>query len=264
MKPRRRTDGAPMEEGDMPGTAILNLQASQQHALDASPGARPLLSQTPSSNSSLPTLPSQPPVVPAASVATSTSALTPPDETIAPGSSRKRRQQAPATSLAPTLTAPPAISGADTIVSPPMTGSALVQTTSSPQKRRRTSQNPTTFSSVSSSSANPSSLQGVPNQPSQAPPSEPTTVAGLVQLPLLEEVLETIKTRATPPRWREQALDIFFQEFSGEELDLQVKISENVLSNNENKAMVFCKMPPMVRRHWVGKFREMHQLNKTS
>lgn len=99
---------------------------------------------------------------------------------------------------------------------------------------------------------------------SQTQSGEPTTVAGLLQLPLLEEVLETLKTRAAPPRWREQALDIFFREFSGEELDLQVKISENVLSNNENKAMVFCKMPPLVRQHWVGKFREMHQLNKTS
>jgi hypothetical protein len=86
--------------------------------------------------------------------------------------------------------------------------------------------------------------------------------ASSAQLPLIEELLEALRTRAAP-RWREQALDIFFQEFSEEELDLQVKISENVLSI-ENKAMVFCKMPRNVRQHWVGKFREMHQLNKTS
>uniref|UniRef100_A0A0B7JN51 Uncharacterized protein n=1 Tax=Bionectria ochroleuca TaxID=29856 RepID=A0A0B7JN51_BIOOC len=106
--------------------------------------------------------------------------------------------------------------------------------------------------------------------PSTAVPSVPPTLGGShmqqtassAQLPLIEELLEALRTRAAP-RWREQALDIFFQEFSEEELDLQVKISENVLSI-ENKAMVFCKMPRNVRQHWVGKFREMHQLNKTS
>lgn len=84
----------------------------------------------------------------------------------------------------------------------------------------------------------------------------------LLQVSIVEELLEALKTRGAP-RWREQALDIFFGDFSNEELDLQVKISENVLSN-EHKAMVFCKMPEGVRQHWVSKFREMHQLNKTA
>jgi predicted rRNA methylase YqxC with S4 and FtsJ domains len=77
---------------------------------------------------------------------------------------------------------------------------------------------------------------------------------------MLVELLEAVKARAVGPRWREEALDLFFRDFSTEDLDLQIKISENVLSN-ENKAMVFCKMPFRVRQHWVKRFREMHHKN---
>jgi len=58
-------------------------------------------------------------------------------------------------------------------------------------------------------------------------------------------------------QWREQALDMFFRDFADEDLDLQVKIAEGVLSN-EGKAMVFCKMPVQVRQHWVRRLRETH------
>ena len=95
-----------------------------------------------------------------------------------------------------------------------------------------------------------------------ATPAQKQDTLSMLHVPLLEEMVEALKHRAAP-RWREQALEIFFRDFAGEELDLQVKISENVLSN-EHKAMVFCKMPLRVRQHWVGQFREMHQLNKTT
>lgn len=73
---------------------------------------------------------------------------------------------------------------------------------------------------------------------------------------LLEELVDVFKTRSAP-RWREEALDIFFRDFADEELDFQVKISENLLSN-EDKAMVFCKMPLRVRQHWIHRLRELH------
>lgn len=57
--------------------------------------------------------------------------------------------------------------------------------------------------------------------------------------------------------WPEQAMDIFFRDFAGEDMDLQLKIAEKVLGD-ENKAMVFCKMPDALRRHWVKRLREVH------
>ncbi len=58
-------------------------------------------------------------------------------------------------------------------------------------------------------------------------------------------------------KWQEQAMDMFFRDFAGEDMDLQLKIAEKVLTD-ENKAMVFCKMPDVLRRHWVKRLREVH------
>jgi hypothetical protein len=77
---------------------------------------------------------------------------------------------------------------------------------------------------------------------------------------LLEEGLlamaESVKSRSSP-RWSEQALEIFFRESADEDMDLQLKIAEKVLTD-ENKAMVFCKMSEALRQHWVKRLREMH------
>lgn len=245
MKPRRKTDGA-IDDAEMPGTGVINLQGNPQTAM-SSPGQqpRPALSQTPtgSSANSIPTQQMQQAtvatIVPSQTVATaSSSALTPPDET-APQSqnhARKRRQGANGTHAEPA-------------VSPSLGDAAPTSTASSPSKRRRTSSRGASLTATA------------PVLASSVLPGHALEAPALFQTPL-EELLDALKSRAAP-RWREQALDIFFRDFSSEELDLQVKISENILSN-ENKAMVFCKMPDRVRQHWVGKFREMHQLNKTS
>lgn len=255
MRPRRQTDGAaPVDEGPMPGTNVIAPPNTQAAIVDGT-ATRALLSQTPSSNGSIPP---QQTVGPGATLVAGASALTPPEDTLTQAQGRKRRQQGHPTA---SLTSVPNGHSMMDVASPPVAPAPpSSHETNSPSKRRRTSQNPASFSFVAPPAANTSSQAQTQSQLT----GEPTTVAGLLQLPLLEEVLEALKARAAPPRWREQALDIFFQEFSNEELDLQVKISENVLSNNENKAMVFCKMPPHVRQHWVGKFREMHQLNKSS
>lgn len=55
-------------------------------------------------------------------------------------------------------------------------------------------------------------------------------------------------------QWREKAVDLFYRDFSAEELDLQVRVPQELFSN-EHTAMVFCKMPCQVREHWVRSLR---------
>ncbi|ORY70441.1 Myb/SANT-like DNA-binding domain-containing protein [Pseudomassariella vexata] len=70
---------------------------------------------------------------------------------------------------------------------------------------------------------------------------------------------EALKMRS-PPRWPEQAMEIFFRDFADEDPDLQLKIAEKALTD-ENKAMVFVKSTPDLRRHWVGRLRDVHMRN---
>lgn len=69
-------------------------------------------------------------------------------------------------------------------------------------------------------------------------------------------LVEALKAR-TPPKWPEQAMEILFRDFSDEDADLQLKIAEKALTD-ENKAMMFVKATPDLRRHWVGRLREVH------
>ena len=71
---------------------------------------------------------------------------------------------------------------------------------------------------------------------------------------VLADVLRAARTRTA---WTEQAVEVFFREFNDEDMDLQLKIAEKMLTD-ENKAMVFCKMPEALRKHWVRRLREMH------
>ena len=73
---------------------------------------------------------------------------------------------------------------------------------------------------------------------------------------LLSEVLRLGASRLRSS-WQEQAMDIFFRDFYDEDLDLQLKIAEKALTD-ENKAMVFVKMPDVLRKHWVKRLREVH------
>ncbi|KAI5919159.1 Myb/SANT-like DNA-binding domain-containing protein [Camillea tinctor] len=81
----------------------------------------------------------------------------------------------------------------------------------------------------------------------------------------LAEILKSSTRIPQPPqpppqKWPEQAVEIFFREFADEDADLQLKIAEKALTD-ENKAMVFVKMPPPLRRHWVGRLRDVHMRN---
>ena len=71
---------------------------------------------------------------------------------------------------------------------------------------------------------------------------------------MLADAMRSAKARTG---WPEQALDIFFRDFIEEDMDLQLKIAEKALTD-ENKALVFCKMPIALRKHWVKRLREVH------
>lgn len=247
MKPRRRTDGPVADDSDMPGTGILNLQSEP-------PPPQPPSLESPVQRNAAATFfngpPKQQPVaattttttMPTRAPAVNASALTPPDETMT--QTRKRQLPPPTTSTPVVFESTP----------PASAGSLVQQVPDSPEKRRRTSSNDgsrTLSSTVTLNSCLP--LAGVPNGTSAGSPSQ---VDGQVmaQGPLLEELIEAVRSR-TSLRWQEEALDVFFRDFAEEDLDLQVTISERVLIN-ESKAMVFCKMPTRVRQHWVRRFRE--------
>jgi hypothetical protein len=82
--------------------------------------------------------------------------------------------------------------------------------------------------------------------------------AGLVENSILS-LAEVLKDRASP-RWPEQAVEILFRDFAEEEPELQLKIAEKVLTD-DNKAMIFVKMTPTLRHHWVSRLREVHMRN---
>jgi hypothetical protein len=267
MKPRRRTDGQP-DDSDMPGTGILSLQPDMSMSgLDSPEQSRPSLSQTPTGSSSG-SLNIQRPTstaIPPRTGIRSSSVLTPPDETVPPTVTT-----APATVASASTSTPAAQNrkrplrpdeAPSASPAPPLGLTTIHQSPASPGKRRKTSD------------PNALSVPSIETPPSSSGHSLRPTVAAMATSPppthsesaslgdrMLVELLEAVKARAVGPRWREEALDLFFRDFSTEDLDLQIKISENVLSN-ENKAMVFCKMPFRVRQHWVKRFREMHHKN---
>lgn len=177
----------------------------------------------------------------------STSALTPPDETQPPNNARKRFVPDP--------------SGF------------------SSDKRRRTTGTPTanfvdmthsapeTQANVGASGRLPAASQSGPTADTGAP-----SVAGFAALAgsaagstglghglaedLLIQLAEAVKL-ARPLRWPEQAMEIFFRDFSEEELVLQCSIAEKMLTD-PNKALMFCKMTPELRRQWVKRLRDVH------
>lgn len=231
MKPKRKgPDTLPgCEDTDMPGTAVLNLQVDQTTFQHSPLGhQRPQMPQ-PNVSSRMGARPTSTTLPPRTNM-TNTSALTPPDET----TNHTRKRFAPQGSNTGAMPTP------DHRHSTGNPASAMQQ-----NKRRRISTQPSYSASTNNNTAD------------AAAGSSGSVASGRN---LLEDgvltIAELLKARA-PPRWPEQALDIFFRDFADEDMDLQLKIAEKALAD-ENKAMVFCKMPPTVRKHWVKRLREVH------
>ncbi|KAI1453863.1 Myb/SANT-like DNA-binding domain-containing protein [Annulohypoxylon moriforme] len=244
MKPRRRNP-----DGTLSARPSTSSAAADQPVIDPSldgsiyaqtPTQNPVqqtqpLSQpvpTPSLSQSM-QRPSSTTIPPRSSINTNPSALTPPDEQVPNTQAQKR---------------------------PNPTPNPLY-----PEKRRgRPSRFSTNF--YTQQSTTPSSSSVVPSAavttatPAAAQGSQSFFAAnpGLIEDSILS-LAEALKARS-PPKWSEQAVEIFFAEFADEDADLQLKIAEKALTD-ENKAMVFVKMTPILRRHWVGRLREVHMRN---
>jgi len=267
-KPRRKDNdiSGGLSNQDAPGTTILDLMEANYTPAQTHipPPSLPSATATPSLIA--PPLPPQQHTRPASNVvppraSISSSALTPPED---PSLHTRKRFQAP-------------------------DNSALVNNTNHQDKRRRTvaaaghlnlqqlvpnnnpapAINPSTVTNASSGGAVQQPVPA-PAPPTFHPDAVSTTIlprdtslinhakqqtSALVnQAALLAEALRGAKLRNG---WSEQALEIFFREFSEEDMDLQLKIAEKVLTD-DNKAMVFCKMTDQLRNHWVRRLREMH------
>lgn len=250
MKPRRKTDGQPCDEAEMPGTGVLNLQADSTPLVpdvaDGGPGQQPVQQRkgsqsqavvaASSSASVAQQRPATAPSIPRNLTAGQASALTPPEESVPQG----RKRPPPMTALQSAGDFAQATSGA--VLPQP----ALP---SSPEKRRRLSSR----DEASASTSAPTPLLGSSVLPTTGPrPARPETQAAGLQS-ILEELIYLSKA-SRARLWREEAVDLLFKDFGDEDADLQIKISENVFSD-EHKAMVFCKMPVPLRQHWVKKHR---------
>ncbi|KAK4091626.1 hypothetical protein Purlil1_4056 [Purpureocillium lilacinum] len=248
MKPRRRTDGQPGDEPDMPGTGVINLQTDTTpgQAPDSPERQRASLSQTPTGSAPSAAAPQSRPTsaaIPPRTTSAQASALTPPDES----ANQAKKRALPM--------------GTDGPFEPPMTSSsstpagATSQPASSPEKRRRMSLHSDTLLPATSSTLSVSAVPGIPPSSANTTPLSGPDGHILGSKPSPDGI-EPVKSGA-PPLWQELALDLFFKEFAEQDLDLQVKIAETVLCD-EHRALVFCKMPWRVRQHWVKRLSEAH------
>lgn len=262
MKPKRKgPDVIQSDDADMPGTGVLDLhvdssfrppsqtglanqqqQQQQQRQSFASPvnvqqRQMSMQQQRPTSTA-----------IPPRTHIAGTSALTPPEET-----ATHNRRRFPGTHGAQQAATAGEVSKAPTAsMGPPATHAAA-----HPEKRRRVSNYSMNNAASAASPAN--TTTAAPS--SSAAPSDAATAAivSAGKQAIEDSVLriaDALKAR-TPPRWPEQAMDIFFRDFADEDMDLQIKIAEKALAD-ENKAMVFCKMPAVLRKHWVKRLREVH------
>jgi hypothetical protein len=115
--------------------------------------------------------------------------------------------------------------------------------------------NPATamIATTSSSASNPATSV----VPAPAPVAHVPAATSQTQDTAASVIADAMRLAKLRPGWAEQALDIFFRDFGDEDMDLQIKIAEKALSD-ENKAMVFVKMPVELRRHWIHRLREVH------
>ncbi|GKT85989.1 LOW QUALITY PROTEIN: hypothetical protein Ct61P_03839 [Colletotrichum tofieldiae] len=262
MKPKRKGPDVIQgsEDPDMPGTAVLDLQVEppyrppSQSGINQQAQPRGSVSQSPVAQVQQPMIPQQQQqqqqpqqpqqqqqpqqrptstAIPPRTHIAGTSALTPPEET---ATGRKRfPQQAPTSDAGGKAPTAP--------MGPP---------TQPAEKRRRISgyTNPRRRSSASSNHGNDASSA------SMASAGKQLMEDGLIK------IADALRGRS-PPKWPEQAIDIFFRDFSDEDMDLQLKIAEKALAD-DNKAMIFCKMSPALRKHWVKRLRELHNNSRNA
>lgn len=260
-KPRRKGLDAMTDSDDIdtPGTNVLNLLSadSSQTMFQPAPSQTPILPPTVPSNGTIRPTSTAMPV--RTSIASS-SALTPPDEEI-PSAAHPRKRFLPSTngSHAPNAGEKRRRTGNGNQSYIDLTPSAQVANMDGQQQQLSVS-----------SSGNTQATQNT-QATANGNPSANTTTTGTnrnhqfqdAMIALAENVraarFAAPATATTPatPRWSEQAMEIFFRDFANEDPDLQIKIGEKVLCD-QNKATMFCMMPEELRKHWVKRLREVH------
>ncbi|KAI3537608.1 hypothetical protein CABS01_14119 [Colletotrichum abscissum] len=278
MKPKRKGPDVIQgsEDPDMPGTAVLDLQVEPPYGTSSQTGInhqvqpRGSVSQSPVAQVQQPMIPQQQhqpqqqqqqqiqqqqqqqhqqpqqqqqrptsTAIPPRTHIAGTSALTPPEET---ATGRKRFPQQVSTSdtggKAPTAPMGPPAQPAE--------------------KRRRVSgyTNPAQASGPGASNSHSHSHGNDATTANMVSAGKQLMEDGLIK------IADALRGRS-PPRWPEQAIDIFFRDFSDEDMDLQLKIAEKALAD-DNKAMIFCKMSPALRKHWVKRLRELHNNSRNT
>lgn len=247
-KPRRKgVETMPdSDDLDTPGTNVMNLLSPGSSSMPFPTSQTPIHPPMVPSNGTV--RPSSTTLQNRSSIA-STAALTPPDDEAPPNSHSRKR-------FHPSNT-----------------------TSGSSEKRRRTENNNyidlTHSAQLMNMDSNlhdggsvlPNNHNQASHQSNNAGPSSGGP-AGVSRTHLVQESMLTLSEfvrgfrNAPPPppptpRWTEQAMEIFFRDFSDEDPDLQIKIGEKVLCDT-NKATMFCTMPEQLRQHWVKRLRELH------
>ncbi|KAI0016829.1 Myb/SANT-like DNA-binding domain-containing protein [Xylariomycetidae sp. FL0641] len=242
MKPRRKNpDGTPVARTSTSNASNVNVDPSViDPSLDSSiPSLTPVPNppqpiqpdaQQPLTNPPISPViqrPASTTIPPRTSIVPNPNALTPPDEQAPNSQSRKR--------------------------GPPDA------TPNQAEKRRG---RPSRFSS--SFYAQPGSTSSGPSLTAALPPNTPHAIHPSFNAPgLLEDAImslaEALRARA-PPKWPELALDLFFSEFSHLDAEFQLRVGEKILCD-ETKAMVFVKMTPVLRSHYINRLKEAHMRN---
>ncbi|KAK8119964.1 uncharacterized protein PG998_004590, partial [Apiospora kogelbergensis] len=269
MKGKRKdTDGTPIPATvDLTGTpsSATGAPTIDPSLYSQTPTQTPIQPQPPQvSQVPVPTPPSIQPVqrptsalLPPRTSITSTSALTPPDENVpstaamAAANAKKRNAPEP-------LDLPHRRNGAVGL----RFAANLYNSTPSNATPTTTSM----FAPPPQTPANTAAVAAIATPSlggARAQPIHPSfNASGLLEegLLALADALKGSSRDRHPPKWSEQAMEIFFRDFADEDPDLQLKIAEKALTD-ENKALVFAKSTPELRRHWVGRLREVHMRN---
>ncbi|KAJ4416276.1 hypothetical protein N0V85_002345 [Neurospora sp. IMI 360204] len=218
---------------DAPNTTIMNLLADPSYANPHPQGHMPPPPPVHSASAPLPSPIPAPVLAPIPTPPTLPSSQPPPHSRPNPTAHQPRNN--PSTSA---LT-PPEENPVQNRRRPHMPDSSGSSGSTNAEKRRRT---------ASSSVDHASQASGIASSSAVSSLSTPDAVTALA------EVFRFPKPKLS---WAEQAVEIFFRDFAQEDMDFQLKVAEKALTD-ENKAMVFCKMPSHVRKHWIKRLREAH------
>lgn len=235
MKPKRRTDCLPGDENEVPGTSVLNLREKQR-------GKEGILDDeaSPSSSGQAATVFTALPAR-SANIMSDTAALTPPDESSNAGRKRNLSDSGPQHAM-------------DIPRNQPNSPGERPYPINSPEKRARQAMH-MDLGHISSPGMLNSSILPLATPPANATPgSQQETSLPSIRRAFAEELADSVTGRGAR-HWREDAVDLFFRDFADESTEVQIGISQTVLSD-EHTAMVFCKMPPRVREHWVRTQRD--------